>query len=281
MTRLAHQFHTRHDFTPTLAWSAFQLLAGIEPEGVTTPTLADLARRTCSPLGARSDPSKVLASLADLGLAEAHDGGVRLTPLGRALAEGTGRTAVGFRTAIHALYAWSSLWERSGRATPSWSYRQVCRLLLNGPPGGLYADELVRSVVDAASKFHASRVSFSRSSVAGVANWLAEQLPPLAQAREQRVTRTMASPGPSAIRLHLGALCGLSDGRAILDGTALVLLAESLVTPPADLWPVLRAFFDESDEFLFVTGARPSVAFRGSADPFLRALIHPPTPVQP
>lgn len=63
----AHTFHTRHDFTPELGWAAFQLVAELGRDGVTSSDLETAARAATSPLARRADLTKVLASLEDLG----------------------------------------------------------------------------------------------------------------------------------------------------------------------------------------------------------------------
>jgi len=268
-----HVFHTRHDFTPELGWSAFQLLAGAT-DGLSRERFEALARATGAAVARRADAGKILAGLGDVGLAEAGGGCYRLTEAGRALARGAGRFEPGFRAAVHCLYAWTWCRGRPEGASPSWSYRQVCRCLLEAP-GGLGVDDLVLQIVRAAERFGAERVSFSRSSVAGVTAWLAAQSPPLALVAGGRVRRA-AGAGPSdlAVRLHLAALCG-PGGVTRLDEGALSLLAEALLLAPEVLQEALGRFTEESSEFVLGGGRAREVRFRGSTDPFVTWLAVP------
>jgi hypothetical protein len=270
-----HTFHTRHDFTPELGWAAFQLVFEIGRAGAEAVSLEEAARATTSPLARRADLTKVLASLEDLGLLARGGKAPTLTDAGRALATGVGAYETGFCAAIHCLYAWQ--WLLAGdaeHASPSWSYRQVCRQLLSSPPTGISSDDLVLRVVDAAGVFNAERVSFSRSSVSGVVNWLLAQTPALVEPVGRNVTRVRGqAPGPSALRLNLAALCALEGGRVALEGRPLDLLAESVLVPADELWLSVVEYARESAEFGFVSGGRGSVVFRNTDDAFVRWLM--------
>jgi hypothetical protein len=268
----AHTFHTRHDFTPELGWAAFQLAFEIGRAGAGSSVLENVARAATSPLARRADLTKVLSSLEDLRLLVREGKVVTLTDLGQALAAGMGAYETGFRAAIHCLYAWQWLWEGDQKhASPSWSYREVCRQLLSGPPSGIEFDDLVLRVVDAASMFNAERVSFSRSSVSGVINWLKAQTPALAEQAGRKVTRVRGqAPSPTSLRLNLAALCGLEGGRVALHGRALQLLAESVLVPPDELWLPVVEYARDSDEFAFIPGGRGAVVFDHAADDLVR-----------
>lgn len=273
MTRsAAHTFHTRHDFTPELGWAAFQLVYEIGRAGAESAALEDAARAATSPLARRSDLTKVLASLEDLGLLARNGKAVALTDFGQALAEGVGAYETGFRAAVHCIYAWQWLWEGDReRASPSWSYREVCRQLLSGPPAGIASDDLVLRVVDAASVFNAERVSFSRSSVSGVVNWLMAQTPALVEQWGKNVARVRGqAPSPTSLRLNLAAACALEGGRVSLDGDALNLLAESVLIPPDELWLPVVEHARDSVEFTFIPGGRGTVVFDHGEDVFVR-----------
>lgn len=267
-----HTFHTRHDFTPELGWAAFQLVHEISRAGANLAALEDAARTAASPLTRRSDLTKVLASLVDLGLLVRDRKGVALTDFGQALAVGVGAYETGFRAAIHCIYAWQWLWEGDRKhASPSWSYREVCRQLLLGPPTGIASDELVLRVVDAASVFGAQRVSFSRSSVTGVVNWLRAQTPPLVEQVGKKIVRMRGQvPAPTLLQLNLAAACALEGGRVSLDGNALNLLAESVLIPPDELWLPLVEYARDSCEFRLIPGRRGTVVFDHGEDAFVR-----------
>jgi len=268
----AHTFHTRHDFTPELGWAAFQLVYEMGRAGAASGTLESAARAATSPLARLSDLTKVLASLEDLGLLTREGKAVALTDFGQALAVGVGAYETGFRAAVHCVYAWKWLWEGDrDHASPSWSYREVCRQLLSGPPVGIASDDLVLRVVDAASVFNSERVSFSRSSVSGVVNWLMAQTPALVEEVGKNITRVRGQgPSPSSIRLNLAAACALEGGRVNLDGKGLTLLAESVLIPPDELWLPVVEFARDSTEFAFISGGRGTVVFDHAEDAFVR-----------
>jgi hypothetical protein len=269
-----HTFHTRHDFTPELGWAAFQLVYEIGRAGAATVTLEDAARATTSPLARRADLTKVLASLEDLGLLAREAKGVTLTPFGQALATGVGAYETGFRAAVHCLYAWQWLWAGDEHhASPSWSYREICRQLLSGPPSGIASDDLVLRLVDAASMFDAERVSFSRSSVSGVVNWLMAQTPALVEQVGKNVARVQGqAPSPSALRVNLAAACALEGGRISLESNAITLLAESVLVPPDELWLPVVEFARDSAEFAFIPGGRGTVVFDHAEETFVQWL---------
>src|SRR5262249_23807622 len=159
-----------------------------------------------------------------------------------------GAYETGFRAAVHCLYAWQWLWAGDPEhASPSWSYREVCRQLLSSPPSGVSSDDLVLRVVDAAGVFNAERVSFSRSSVSGVVNWLLAETRAWVEPVGKNVTRVRGqAPGPSSLRLNLAAVCALEGGRVALEGRALDLLAESVLVPPDELWLPIVEYARES-----------------------------------
>ena len=270
----AHTFHTRHDFTPELGWAAFQLVAELDHEGVSASDLETAARTATSPLARRADLTKVLASLEDLGFVVRDGGSIALSRLGRALAGGLGAFETGFRVAVHCIYAWQWLLEQDrNHASPSWSYREVCRQLLTSPPTGMAPDELVLGVVDAASIFVVESVSFSRSSVSGVVNWLLAQAPPLGEQVGRKVTRVRGqAPSATLLRVNLAAAWALEGGRISLDGPALGSVAESVLVPPDELWLPVVEFARDSAEFTFIPGGRGTVVFDQTEDEFIRWL---------
>jgi hypothetical protein len=275
MARTAtHTFHTRHDFTSELGWAAFQLVHELGRAGFPEGGLEEAARATTSPLARRLDLTKILASLEDLGIIGRTGKAIVLTGLGQALAASGGAYETGFCAAIHCLYFWQWLWAGEREyASPSWSYREVCSQLLASPPSGISADELVLRVVEAADRFHAERVSFSRSSVSGVTNWLSAQTPSLVELHGGNVARVRGqAPGASALRLNLAAVCALGGGRAALEGDSMKYLAESLLVPADEVWLSVVEYARDSGEFCFVPGGRGAVVFERSDDAFIRWL---------
>ena len=270
-----HVFHTRHDFTPEFAWAAFQLLAGIDRSAIDINELYAIAKATASPLIKRSDLSKLFAAMEQIGLTERAYQQVSLSVAGQSLAKGLGRYRMGFTVAIHCLYSWTWLWQSPGTATPSWSYREVCRQLLDGGAAGVEGDELVLRVVsNAARAFSAEKISFSRSSVAGVTMWLEAQAPPLVQRIGSRIfSHNTSAPMADALRLHLAALCACTGGEALLNVESLQLLAEGFLMSTAELIGYVSDFAQASSEFLLVRSIPYRVVFRESDDPFINWMI--------
>jgi hypothetical protein len=273
---MEHTFHTRHDFTPPLGWAAFQLLAELGADGMTVEGLEEAARTLASPMARRSDLGKLLRSMEELGIMGRAGDRITLSAAGRALAASAGRYEPGFCAGIHCLYAWNWVWERRVElATPSWSYRQVCREIRTAGPLGIEADVIVLRVTAAGERFGAERVSFSRSSVNGVTAWLKAHSPPLIGQTGGRLhALPQARPGLTSLRFHAAALCAVHGGQADVEGDNAELLADALVLPPQDLRVVLEESLDSSEEFhLFGTGAK-RIAYRGSSDPFLEWIVH-------
>lgn len=291
-----HVFHTKHDFSPELGWAAFQLLqqAGdtsdaatdaMSDEGLSVEELEELAQMVASPLAARSDGQKVVGALQDVGLVEREKGRARLSHLGVLLGQSVGRYDDGFRKAVHCLYFWNWLWKAScveshdAPATPSWSYRAVCRNILEAGPGGIERDDLVLRVVEDARHFGASKISFSRSSVTGVSSWLEAQRPPLigrdgsCVVAHSFLSSAGLLPTAGTLRLHLAAVCALHAGEVVMDGEVLNLLSHALLIPPSGLMLPLADFCEGSDEFLLIRSAPPRLVFRGSGDSLVRWMV--------
>ncbi len=276
MEHIEHTFHTRHDFTPELGWAAFQLLAEIGGDGVTVEGLEEAARTLASPMARRSDLRKLLRSMDELGLLGRSADKLSLSAAGRALAASAGRYEPGFFAGIHCLYAWG--WQWGGRAevaTPSWSYRQVCREIRTAGPLGIEPDAIVLKVAAAGERFGAERVSFSRSSVNGVTAWLKAHSPPLVGQTAGRLhALPQPRPGPTSVRFHAAALCALRGGQADVGGENADLLADALVLPTQELRLVLEESLAGSDEFhLFGSGVK-RISYRDSPDPFLEWIVH-------
>ncbi len=271
-----HVFHTKHDFKPELAWAAFQLLAEIGSDGIAPTNLYAIAKAVGSPLAKRSSLNKLLNAMQDVGLTEKTQEGVTLSTAGNSLAKGLGGYEVGFRAAIHCLYAWKWIWDRNTQtASPSWSYRQVLRQILNSGSIGIDSDEIVLRVVSAAEKkFNTVKVSFSRSSVSGVIMWLESQALPLIEKEGHRlILQNSSTPMADSMRLHLAALCACGQGEATLDGDNIQLLWESFLIRTDELVGLLLDFTRDSDEFLLIPAAPNRVIFKGSEDPFIEWLV--------
>lgn len=276
MEYLDHTFHTRHDFTPELGWAAFQLLAELGADGTTVEGLEEAARTLASPMARRSDLRKLLRSMDELGLLRRREEQLSLSVAGRALAASAGRYEPGFFAGIHCLYAWGWQWDRRAElATPSWSYRQVCKEIRAAGPLGIEPDAIVLKVAAAGERFGAERVSFSRSSVNGVTAWLKAHSPPLVgQANGRLHALAQPRPGPTSVRFHAAALCALRGGQAGVAGENAELLADALVLPTQELQLVLEESLAGSEEFHLFGGGVKRIAYRGSSDPFLEWIVH-------
>ena len=213
--------------------------------------------------------------MQDVGLINRTRETVCLSDAGRILAKGLGRYEEGFRAAVHCVYSWKWIWDGHTRtASPSWSYREVCRQILAAGTAGIDSDEIVLRVVSAAERFNAEKVSFSRSSVSGVTMWLEAQVPPLIQKKGRRIfTQGFLAPMAGSIRLHLAALCALSGGEAILDTDNIQLLAECFLIPVNELVGPVADFTRDSHQFLFIQGVPNRVIFNGSEDPFIEWIV--------
>lgn len=232
-----HVFHTKHDFSPDLAWAAFCLLAQRDTAAPTAAELQQMAQVTASPLARRADLHKLLSSMQELGLVERQDDGYQLSEAGECLASHAGRSETGFRAAVHCLYSWKWLGDaRPNVATPSWSYRTVCREILTAGVTGVEQDELVLRVVDAARCFGAEKVSFSRSSVHGVAMWLQAQAPSLITRKGSRIFAALpGTVSATSAQFHLTALCRTGNGQSTLNSANVRLLAESWLVSSSEV----------------------------------------------
>jgi hypothetical protein len=272
---MEHTFHTRHDFTPELGWAAFQLLAELGEAGTTAAGLEQAAQTLASPLARRLELRKLLLSMEELALVDREGDRLALSDAGRSLAASAGRYEPGFSAGVHCLYAWGWLWKgQPNVATPSWSYRRVCREIRVAGPLGIEPDAVVLRIVVAGESFGAPRVSFSRSSVNGVTSWLKAQCPPLVSQTSGRLHAAHhARPGLTTFRYHVGALCALRGGTADVTGEDAELLADALLVHPQEMRRLLEEALSGSEEFHLLSGAK-SVAYRRSQDPFLDWIVH-------
>ncbi|MCI0428140.1 MAG: hypothetical protein L0Z46_09005 [Nitrospiraceae bacterium] len=264
-------FHTKHDFTPPLGWAAFNFLASAGGEGLTSDQLKTASVLTGSPLSRRANLTKLLSAMQQLQLVTRGQGArIHLTDLGQAIANGIGRFEEGFCSAVHCIYFWT--WILHGDpeiASPSWSYQEVCRQILNAGPEGISSDDLVLRIVEQArSRFAVDKVSFSIASVYGVTMWLLAQSPPLIWASAKRFHRDSSLAwNTDTLRLQLAAACAAGRGRVSFDSTALQTLSACLLCPADELDP--ETLVPDTDEFLFVSGVPSALIFTRSGDPFI------------
>lgn len=214
--------------------------------------------------------------MQDIGLIEKTREGVVLSKAGRALAKGIGCYETGFHAAIHCLYAWKWIWDGDDKiASPSWSYREVLRQILNSGSIGVDSDEIVLRLVSVAEEhFGKVKISFSRASVSGVTVWLEGQALPLVRREGKRVLCQNSSiPMADVIRLHLAALCSVDNGEVVLDDRKVQLLAESFLIQTDGLIGSLENFARDTNEFLFISSVPNRVVFNGSEDPFIEWIV--------
>ena len=188
-----------------LGWEAFQLLSEVPPDGIPASSLHTISKAVGSPLGRLANLTKLLASMQDVGLIKKTQEGIALSKAGRSLAKGIGSYETGFHAAVHCLYAWKWIWDGDKKtASPSWSYREVLRQILNSGSIGVDSDEIVLRLVSVAEEdFGKVKVSFSRASVSGVTAWLEGQVLPLVRKEGKRILCQNSSiPMADAIRLH-------------------------------------------------------------------------------
>lgn len=272
-----HVFHTKHDFTPEFAWAVFQLLAELPEEGVSAITLSEIAKTLASPLVKRTELGKLLGAFDELDIIERSKARLILSPSARALAQNFGRYEHSFYAALHCIYIWKWIWDGDQRtASPSWSYREVCRQILNSGHIGVTADEIVLQVVGAASEqFEVEKVSFSRSSVTGVTAWLEAQTPPLIKKDHPHLRRPETLVMPiHCLRLNLTALCALGKGETELNHKNVQLLAQSLLLNEEEAHLAIIDFAKESSEFTITESTPRNIVFKSSNEPFINWIIY-------
>jgi hypothetical protein len=284
MKRPAHVFHTKHDFKPELGWAAFQLLSEVPTDGISPSSLHAISKAIGSPLAQRNSLTKLLASMQEVGIVEKTRAGIGLSKAGKALAKGLGCYEIGFRAAVHCLYAWKWIWDKNNKiASPSWSYREVLRQILSSGSIGIDSDEIVLRLVSVAEEhFGKVKISFSRASVSGVAVWLEGQALPLVRKEGKRILCQNSSvPMADAIRLHLAALCSVDKGETVLNDKKTQLLAEPFLIQTDGLIGLLEDFARDTDEFLFISSVPNRVVFNGSEDPFIEWIVKEASELNP
>lgn len=275
MATKQHVFHTKHDFSPDLGWGAFDLLTQIGEEGISVLNIHSIAQLIASPLAKRSDLNKLITALQDIGLAQRVREKITLSDAGIALSRGVGKYKQGFNAAIHTIYFWKWLWDCDQLvASPSWSYREVCKNILDEGLSGIDYNEIVLRVVSAAERFKAEKVSFSRSSVSGVLMWLDAQQPPLIGKQGSRVfSQGIPVLNQDLIKLSLTALCAICGGDVTLTINNLRLLSECLLVSENEIIGLVFDFISGSSEFLLINGVPQRIIFRESTDPFINWII--------
>lgn len=277
MTLKNHVFHTKHDFTPDFAWAAFQLIGEFDSNGISATELVEIAKAVASPLAQRTDLNKLLGGFHELGLIKRSGGHIFLSASGRALGKNLGRYKQGFYAALHCLYIWKWILDGDEKiASPSWSYREVCRQIRISGVIGITPDEIVLRVVSLATElFKTDKVSFSRSSITGVTSWLEVQTPPLIKKDNNRIFRRNTFVAASeSVRLHLAVLCSLGKKEVELNPANIRLLAEALLTSDEEAQLAAINFTKESSEFILTDGTQRKIVLSYSEEPFISWIIN-------
>lgn len=169
-------FHVRHDLAPIPTYELLTLL-NASSKGQTQQDLQYLADLNGYKLRQRKDYYKLLLSLVELELISDSGHIYKLTPIGRVIAQIVIYQQDLLPDFIHFLYY--TCFDLDPKKRFSWSYRQVCDFLWHSAPIAINRDRLVNLVTrDATQVFNLSGVSFSKSSIAGILNWLLELSPP-------------------------------------------------------------------------------------------------------
>lgn len=268
-------FHTRHDFSPGIAWETFRLLPAAQNSvgSVEPQLLLDAAEAVASPLRRRRNIAKVLASFCDIGLLVRDRGEFAPTPLFGALRASSGQWSVGFFAAVHGLYACG--WSAGMIATPGWSYAETCRIVRDRGILGLTADEIVMELIDRArARFEVATVSFSRSSVAGIIAWLEAQNPPLIVRDTGRIRCPGEGP-PSADTI--GAILTVTASKRgnplFFDAKTLDGIATRLLLPTDLAFAFLREYSSLYGLATWLDGTPPGMLIPIAGDPFRGLLL--------
>jgi len=177
-------FHVRHDFQPQLTQELLILLrASADPQ--TEEQLKQAALQRAFKLRDRKSYGKLLRSLFELGLLERRNDLVELSELGWKISDLITYYPHLLPEFIHFLYY--AAWELDQNNRFSWSYRTVCQWLWDTSPCVVDRDRLVNLVTQKADhKFKLRGVSFSKSSVSGILNWIAELEPMCISQRDRQ-----------------------------------------------------------------------------------------------
>jgi len=205
-------FHVRHNARPTLIKEVLQILDGSD-----SPTLDDIleigAQRGyqigIAMQSKQSLKENPVQTARDLGLIT--DDVLSLTDLGQQMVRLLRYKPSVFNEVMHVLHY--TLWT-SARDTEycfSWSYRTTCDRLWESGSITIDRGQLVSQVSEIAmEQFSTNRVSFSKDSVRGVLQWLAE-LEPLVLDRENKTFARRAFCPPETLALAVDFLYRVED----------------------------------------------------------------------
>jgi hypothetical protein len=189
-------FHVRHNARPALVREVLQILDG--GDSLPVDDILEVGRQRGYQVGTtvRSKQSlkeNPIQTAKDLGLIT---GDVpSLTDLGQQMVELLHHKPGVFNEMMHALHY--TLWIPA-KATEhcfSWSYRTICDWLWESGSATIDRGQLVSKVSEMAmEQFSTNRVSFSKDSVRGVLQWLAELEPPVLDGDNKTFTRRTFCP---------------------------------------------------------------------------------------
>ena len=169
-------FHVRHDLAPIPTYELLLLLRA-KPNGQTQQTLHSSANLNGYKLRLRKDYYKLLRSLMELELIIEEGDTYQLTSVGHVIANIVIFQQDLLPDFIH--FQYYTRFDLDPNKRFSWSYQQVCDSLWNTAPAIIHRDRLVNLVTqEAAQTFSTKGVSFSKSSVTGILNWLEGLSPP-------------------------------------------------------------------------------------------------------
>jgi acetolactate synthase regulatory subunit len=190
-------FHVRHNAKPTLIKEVLQILG--EGASLTLDDVLNVGRQRGYQVGTAMQSRQSLKenpvqTARDLGLIA--DGDLSLTNLGQQMLRLLRYKPSVLNEIMHVLHY--TIWtpDRSTEHCFSWSYRTTCEQLWESGSTAIDRGYLVSQVSEMAmTQFDTNRVSFSKDSVRGVLQWLAELEPPvLDEANRTFIRRTFCPP---------------------------------------------------------------------------------------
>jgi len=190
-------FHVRHNAKPTLIKEVLQILG--EGASLTLDDVLNVGRQRGYQVGTAMQSRQSLKenpvqTAKDLGLIA--DGDLSLTNLGQQMLRLLRYKPSVLNEIMHVLHY--TIWtpDRSTEHCFSWSYRTTCEQLWESGSTAIDRGYLVSQVSEMAmTQFDTNRVSFSKDSVRGVLQWLAELEPPvLDEANRTFIRRTFCPP---------------------------------------------------------------------------------------
>ncbi len=204
-------FHVRHNARPMLVKELLEIL-GDDLEERTLDGILHLGARKGFEIGTamlsqQSLKENPLQTARDLGLVEEQQ--LALTDLGHDLLALLRKKPSAWGDVMHGLFygRWSP--EHPTEHCFSWSYRTMCERLWDAGNRSIDRGQLVSQVVELAmQQFTTNRVSFSKDSVRGVLQWLAEIRPPVLDKESKLFSRRSFCP-PESLALAIDFLYGL------------------------------------------------------------------------